>query len=171
MLSKSTKGPFCVLPIAAFGAVLMAGGWIEESLASDKQFYEFMKSVGCSKLPMTACELLDPDNAHAIGSAYLGLLTIKICNTDNPEKALQLSAVGATSPECDANVKYLIDAMRRWNGGATKLPDQARSATPDPAHLSGSRYGGVSVTVDPRGEVSGDLNDSVRTKIIQLNAQ
>ena len=60
---------------------------------------EFLKSVGCSTLPMGACDLLDANNARSIFNTYQAVLRSKFCGTTNLESAKQLLALGdATNP-------------------------------------------------------------------------
>ncbi len=110
------------------------------------EWFEFMKSVGCQKLPMLSCELLDATNARNIALTYRGLLSQRFCGTINVGEAKQLVEIGAASPECEAVIGDLYKDTQRFikNG--------------DP--------GGVSVDVNPSGTV-GDLTD-IKKQVIDL---
>jgi hypothetical protein len=58
------------------------------------QVAEFLKTVGCSALPMGACELLDSENARNLMLTHRAVLTSKFCGTINFQAAKQLVQMG-----------------------------------------------------------------------------
>jgi hypothetical protein len=58
--------------------------------SDNQKLVEFLKSVGCSKLPMGTCEFLNPDNARNIMLTWNAVIFMGICGTSNPHDAKQL---------------------------------------------------------------------------------
>lgn len=50
---------------------------------------EFLKAVGCSQIPLSACDALDPENAQNIILTYKALLVNKNCGYGSIEAAKQ----------------------------------------------------------------------------------
>lgn len=83
---------------AAFVVALLAS----QPAHAYSSVYEFMKSVGCSRIPMAACDTLDPENARNIYATYKFQLRQAFCGSGNINAARQLYEMGdAPSPrEC-----------------------------------------------------------------------
>jgi hypothetical protein len=68
---------------------------------ADFDSFEFLKSVGCSQLPMGTCEFLDPENAKNIMLTWNAVLLNHFCGQANPNNARQMLAADA-APEPEA---------------------------------------------------------------------
>jgi hypothetical protein len=94
------------------GAALLAGSALFLALAVTQpayaysSAYEFLKSVGCSRLPLAACDTLDPENARNIYASHKFQLRQAFCGSGNINAARQLYDLGdAPSP---AECRYLL---------------------------------------------------------------
>lgn len=47
--------------------------------AQSRALYDFLEAVGCSQLPMGACELLSPENARNIAATHQAFLLRYYC--------------------------------------------------------------------------------------------
>lgn len=140
--------------------VLAASAPTRATPADEKQqFYLFMQSQGCAELPSGSCASLDSDNARSIALPYRNILLRKFCGRPNLASARALGYYA--SPECDGIVFDLFDHVDRW-----KAPSGAGASLG--GDQTGSVYGGVSVEVAPKGEVSDAVDPGLRTRILAL---
>lgn len=71
----------------------------------------FMKEVGCTQLPMGACELLDADNARGIMLTKRAILLEHFCGSRSEESSRQLLAISMANKEYEC--RALLELLKK----------------------------------------------------------
>jgi hypothetical protein len=99
--------------------------------ASAFDWREFANSVACSRLPMLACELLDPETARNIGTINVIAHANRLCGkpTVHPHE-MRFAADEGLAPEPHACRHLANDVERRQRGAALQNPAPAPQRAP-----------------------------------------
>jgi len=100
-----------ILAKCSFAAIFLnATLSVEQAAASgDSAALTFLKSAGCTQLPMGTCDMLDADNAQNIMTTYRAVLLSKFCGSINVNEARQmLASDNAADP---AECRELLSVM------------------------------------------------------------